>query len=65
MSCADKQGTTPSNTTLDRRTAAALSANAEAQAQTTAAPIGSKPPNILVIWGDDFGTWNISTKAAA
>ena len=26
-----------------------------------AAPaIGSKPPNILVIWGDDIGTWNIS-----
>ena len=40
--------------------AAALNANAEAQAQTAATPIGNKPPNILVIWGDDIGTWNIS-----
>src|SRR5262245_25956858 len=33
-----------------------------AQAQqrpTTPAPSG-RPPNILVIWGDDIGTWNIS-----
>jgi arylsulfatase A-like enzyme len=34
--------------------AAALFGNAAAQAQT------AKPPNILVIWGDDIGTWNIS-----
>ncbi|CAN7207183.1 arylsulfatase [Bosea sp. LjRoot237] len=31
-----------------------------AQAQQPAATAGSKPPNILVIWGDDIGTWNIS-----
>ena len=24
-----------------------------------------KPPNILVIWGDDIGTWNISHNSAA
>ncbi|MFN9210264.1 MAG: sulfatase-like hydrolase/transferase, partial [Betaproteobacteria bacterium] len=27
-------------------------------AQTAAA--GGKKPNVLVIWGDDIGTWNIS-----
>ena len=31
---------------------------APASAQT--APAGAKKPNILVIWGDDIGTWNIS-----
>jgi arylsulfatase len=40
--------------------AAALSSDAAAQAQTPAPAIGSNPPNILVIWGDDIGTWNIS-----
>ena len=30
-----------------------------AQAQQPAAPPGQRP-NILVIWGDDIGTWNIS-----
>jgi len=30
-----------------------------AQAQRQAQPSG-RPPNILVIWGDDIGTWNIS-----
>ena len=35
---------------------AALSAPA-ARAQPTTAP---KKPNVLVIWGDDIGTWNIS-----
>jgi hypothetical protein len=24
------------------------------------APVAGKKPNILVIWGDDIGTWNIS-----
>ena len=43
-----------------RIAAAALTANAEAQAQTAATPIGSKPPRILVIWGDDTGIRNIS-----
>ena len=33
----------------------ALGAASTAGAQTTA-----KKPNILVIWGDDIGTWNIS-----
>ena len=37
--------------------AAATSQPAQAQAQP--APSG-RPPNILVIWGDDIGTWNIS-----
>ena len=70
MSVEDNQGAAAPKTNLDRRkmllgssaliAAAALSANAEAQAQTAATPIGSKPPNILVIWGDDIGTWNIS-----
>jgi arylsulfatase len=32
---------------------------AQAQAQTQA-PSSGRPPNILVIWGDDIGTWNIS-----
>jgi arylsulfatase len=31
---------------------------AQAQQQPTAA--AGRPPNILVIWGDDIGTWNIS-----
>jgi arylsulfatase A-like enzyme len=31
---------------------------APASAQTP--PAGAKKPNILVIWGDDIGTWNIS-----
>jgi arylsulfatase A-like enzyme len=72
MSGSENQNATSgtSNANLDRRkillgssaliAAAALSANAEAQAQTAAAPIGSKPPNILIIWGDDIGTSNIS-----
>jgi arylsulfatase len=39
--------------------AAALAATAmPASAQTT--PAAAKKPNILVIWGDDVGTWNIS-----
>ncbi len=32
---------------------------AQGQAQRPAASSG-RPPNILVIWGDDIGTWNIS-----
>lgn len=31
-----------------------------AQAQTPPAVASGKVPNILVIWGDDIGTWNIS-----
>ncbi|SFD66777.1 arylsulfatase [Bosea sp. CRIB-10] len=31
-----------------------------AQAQQQPAAASGKPPNILVIWGDDIGTWNIS-----
>ena len=31
-----------------------------ASAQQTAAPAAGRKPNILVIWGDDIGTWNIS-----
>jgi arylsulfatase len=34
-------------------------ANAAATTTTTTTSSG-KPPNILVIWGDDIGTWNIS-----
>jgi arylsulfatase len=32
---------------------------APAAAQAAATPSG-KPPNFLIIWGDDIGTWNIS-----
>ena len=32
---------------------------AQAQQQRSAAP-SARPPNILVLWGDDIGTWNIS-----
>ena len=31
-----------------------------AQAQQQPAPAAGRQPNILVIWGDDIGTWNIS-----
>lgn len=31
-----------------------------AQAQQRPATLAARPPNILVIWGDDIGTWNIS-----
>jgi arylsulfatase len=43
-------------------TAAALGSGVQirtAQAQQPSASAG-RPPNILVIWGDDIGTWNIS-----
>nr|WP_276616970.1 sulfatase-like hydrolase/transferase [Roseimicrobium sp. ORNL1] len=26
----------------------------------SAAPAADKKPNVLIIWGDDIGTWNIS-----
>ena len=32
---------------------------AQAQAQQQPAPTG-RPPNILIIWGDDIGYWNVS-----
>ncbi|MDX0492384.1 sulfatase-like hydrolase/transferase [Sinorhizobium medicae] len=35
-------------------------AQAQTQAQTPDAGGAAKQPNILVIWGDDIGTWNIS-----
>jgi len=42
-------------------TAAALPAVRTASAQQSTAPSGGEAkPNILVIWGDDIGTWNIS-----
>jgi arylsulfatase A-like enzyme len=69
MSVADDQDIASSNISLDRRrmllgssaliAAATLSANAQAQTETAARPIGSKPPNILVIFGDDIGMWNL------
>jgi hypothetical protein len=31
-----------------------------ASSPTIAAPANEKKPNILVIWGDDIGMWNIS-----
>ena len=31
-----------------------------AQAQQQPAPAAGRQPNILVIWGDDIGIWNIS-----
>jgi arylsulfatase len=33
-----------------------MAAGGPAVAQTP----GKKPPNILIIWGDDIGYWNIS-----
>src|SRR5450432_3078711 len=35
-------------------------ATLSAQAQKPAAPATGKLPNILIIWGDDVGMWNIS-----
>ncbi|MFT5325856.1 MAG: arylsulfatase A-like enzyme [Planctomycetaceae bacterium] len=48
---------------LDRTLAFAdqvASANAAALKQVESARKAGKKPNILVIWGDDIGTWNIS-----
>lgn len=39
---------------------AAVSASAPQQALAQAVAPGGRKPNILVIWGDDIGTWNIS-----
>src|SRR5262245_49829592 len=38
----------------------AVKANQNATAKTQAAKAAAKKPNILVIWGDDIGLWNIS-----
>ncbi len=41
-------------------------AQAQTQTQTQtqpAAPASGRPPNILVIWGDDIGIWNISANS--
>ena len=40
--------------------AAAMTTTAVAPAKAAAAPKQAAKPNILVIWGDDIGTWNIS-----
>jgi len=40
--------------------AAALTSDAMAQAPASPPPLGQKPPNILIIWGDDIGFWNVS-----
>jgi arylsulfatase A-like enzyme len=39
---------------------ALVSAGKVAQAQQSITPSGSRPPNILVIWGDDVGWQNVS-----
>jgi arylsulfatase A-like enzyme len=39
---------------------AAVLAMSAAPASAQTASAGAKKPNILVIWGDDIGTWNIS-----
>src|SRR5690349_4132235 len=56
----------PSKTCASRWTVAlcaalaVMTANAEAQDKKAAAkPAGEKRPNILVIFGDDIGTWNV------
>jgi len=36
-----------------------------AQAQQQPAAAAGRPPNILVIWGDDIGFWNSVTTTAA
>lgn len=38
---------------------ALASTSPSASAQQAAAPSG-RPPNILILWGDDVGYWNIS-----
>lgn len=75
MDIANHHGSTEDDSILSRRrvllggtTLAAASALgvaaparvAQAQAQPRPAPAAGRPPNILVIWGDDIGTWNIS-----
>jgi arylsulfatase len=40
--------------------AAPLVAQSSPAAAQTATTASGKPPNILIIWGDDIGTWNIS-----
>jgi arylsulfatase A-like enzyme len=70
----DDPGADPSTSILSRRNillagttlaaASALAAAApvqtmQAQAQQQPTPTG-RPPNILIIWGDDIGYWNVS-----
>jgi arylsulfatase len=75
MSEQDPDKTTPNDSTLNRRkillgtttlaAAAALSSGVLAQVQQKAAPSTAAPapagrrPNILVIFGDDIGMWNV------
>jgi len=45
----------------DRVIALAAQKDKKPKAETVAKPApGKKKPNVLVIWGDDIGTWNIS-----
>src|SRR5271154_1847135 len=73
MSSEDKQDTSSTNPSLDRRkmllgssalvvAAAAMSSEAMAQAQKSGTPpvrSSGRKPNIVVIWGDDIGMWNV------
>jgi arylsulfatase len=69
----ESQQTNQTGITLDRRNillsgasifalAATSSATVEVQSAAAAEPnaAGAGKPNILIIWGDDIGTWNIS-----
>jgi arylsulfatase A-like enzyme len=46
--------------TIGALAAGASVQQAQAQQQQTPATPSGRPPNILVIWGDDIGTWNVS-----
>jgi arylsulfatase A-like enzyme len=73
MSSENKQDASSTNPSLDRRkmllgssalvvAAAAMSSEAIAQAQKAGTPPprpSGKKPNIVVIWGDDIGMWNV------
>ena len=74
MSIEEKQEGTQPKLDLDRRkillgssalvvAAAALNSDAMAQAQKAAPAVATtapgRKPNILVIWGDDIGMWNL------
>ncbi|MBA2126523.1 arylsulfatase [Hyphomicrobium methylovorum] len=68
----ESQNSNKGGVTLDRRSillsgtsmmALAATSTVTANAQSEAAdsnPAGGDKPNILIIWGDDIGTWNIS-----
>ena len=55
-----RAGTASRHAICDRRDCRLRGAFAAAPATAQAAKPAAKKPNILVIWGDDIGYWNIS-----